>query len=260
MTPNELRGHLDALDVSRAEIAQLLGVSKRTVTRWADGEEIPGPAAAAIRAWRSLHDRYLAWKPNSISVLETDQDQIDRQRNYEIRFNEMLRQVELRGGPAHPWKVDFWNSTAKFGTSEITFCKLANGSFSINSYRRTDRHPDLTSDLPLIQDAAFYIAKEHAKFGAQASALSDIANYVRANAGSFARTGPALLTPKQRIENQKRIAWLASQLDELAVAAHEGAASYLQYEDIQGKLHAAGFYPKDSLVAAVARAFVQTPD
>jgi transcriptional regulator with XRE-family HTH domain len=256
MSPDELRAHLNALNVSRAEIAQLLGISKRTVTRWAEGEEVPGPAAAVIRAWRSLNDRHLAWKPDSISVLENDEDQIERQRKYALRFNEMLKQVELRGGPTHPWKVNFYKSTATFGSSEITFHRLANGGFSISSYRRSDRHPDLAIDMPLIQDAAFCIAQEYAKFGAQATALTDIANYVRTNAAAFARSGQALLTPKQAAEHKRIIERLADRLAELADAARDGMACYAQFEDIQGQLHGAGFFPKDSLVAAVARAFV----
>jgi transcriptional regulator with XRE-family HTH domain len=255
MSPSELREHFNALNVSRQELAQLLGVSKRTVTRWSEGEEIPGPAAAAIRAWRSLNDRQLAWKPDSISVLENDEDQIERFRKYAIRFDEMLKQVERRGGPIHPWKVDFHRSTAIFGTSEITFYKLANGGISINSYRRSDRQPDLTVDMPLIQDAAYCIAHKYAKFEAQASALADIASYVRTNSAVSARSGQALPTSKQAAEQKRHIESLAAQLQELAEAARDGFASYSQYEDIQDRLHAAGFFPKDSLVAAVARAF-----
>jgi transcriptional regulator with XRE-family HTH domain len=256
MSPTEFSEYLKALNVSHAEVAQLLGVSKRTVTRWADGEDISGPAEAALRAWRSLNDRHLAWKPDSISVLENDEDQIERQRTYAIRFNEMLRHVELRGGPTHPWKIDFYHSIATFGSSEITFYKLANGGFSIGSYRRSDRHPNLATDMPLIEDAAYCIAQEYAKFGAQAAALTDIANYVRSNAALFARRGPEMMVPKEAAEHRKRIEHLADRLAELAEASREGLAAYVQYENIQDQLHAAGFFPKDSLVAAVARAFV----
>jgi hypothetical protein len=253
MSPGELRGHLIALNVSRGEIAQLLDVSKRTVARWSEGEEIPGPAAAAIRAWRSLSDRQLAWKPDSVSVLENDEDQIERYRKYAIRFDEMLKQVERRGGPTHPWKVNFHRCAATFGTSEITFYRLANGGISINSYRRSDRQPDLTIDLPLIQDAAYCIAREYVKFDAQASALTDIADHVRTNAVLCARNGQP--TTRQAAERKRYIEWLATQLDELSEAAREGSASYVQYEKIQSQLHAAGFFPTDALVAAVARAF-----
>jgi hypothetical protein len=45
-------------------------------------------------------------------------------------------------------------------------------------------------------------------------------------------------------------------LMDLAEAAREGAAAYVQYEEIEDKLHAIGFFPTDAQVAAVARAFV----
>jgi hypothetical protein len=256
MKQREVLSHLEALDISLGEAATFLGVSKRTVNRWCDGDEVPGPVEAALRAWLSLHKRGLAWRPDSISVLEADEDQIERQRKYAIRFNAMLNEVEKRGGPSTPWKVNFFSSTAKFATSEISFYKLANGGFSIGSYRRSDRHPDLAQDLPLIQDAAFCIANEYQKFGARSAALLDMANYVRANATLFVQDGPAAMPAKQRADHVRRIELLAERLSQLAQDASEGYGSYYQYEEIQRELHAAGFFPKDSLVAAIARAFV----
>jgi hypothetical protein len=44
-------------------------------------------------------------------------------------------------------------------------------------------------------------------------------------------------------------------LEELAEAASTGAASYVQYEEIEERLHALGFFPRDADVAAIARAF-----
>jgi hypothetical protein len=256
MNHGEVRDHLEMLDISRDEAATLLGVSKRTVNRWCEGDEVPGPVEAALRAWLSLHTRGLGWKPDSISILEADEDQIERQRKYAIRFNAMLNEVEKRGGPSTPWKVDFLHSTAKFATSEISFYKLANGGFSLGYYRRSDRHPDLAQDLPLIQDAAYCIANEYKKFGARSAALLDVANYARANAALFAHDGPAMMTAKQKADHVRGIESLAERLAQLAQDASEGQGSYYQYEEIQRQLHAAGFYPKDSLVAAVARAFV----
>lgn len=255
MNQTEVRNHLIALEISRGEAATFLGVSKRTVNRWCEGDEVPGPVEAALRAWLSLHKRGLAWKPDSVSVLEADEDQIERQRKFAIRFNAMLNEVEKRGGPSTPWKVDFFSSTATFATSEISFYKLANGGFSIRSYRRSDRQPDLAQDLPLVQDAAYCIANEYKKFGARTAALLDVANYVRSNAASFARNGPTMMTEKHKADRVRRIELLAERLSQLAQDASEGYGSYYQYEEIQRDLHSAGFYPKDSLVAAVARAF-----
>jgi hypothetical protein len=256
MSRDDLLDYLNSLNISRAEAAQLLGVTKRTVNRWAEGEEIPGPVQAALRAWRSLNERHLAWKPDSISIIENDTDQIERVKAYAVKFEEKLKRVEARGGPTHLWKVDFENATAKFGASEITFYKLANGGFSLGSYRRTDRLPNLDSDAELIEDAAYCISKTFEKLGAQATALIDVAEYVRKHSASFARDGRSQLTPKQVSQQKSEIERLADELNELAEWARGGHASYRRYEEIQGKLHAVGFFPKDSLVAAVARAFV----
>jgi transcriptional regulator with XRE-family HTH domain len=256
MSQDDVQEVLRELDLMREEAAQLLGVSKRTVTRWCEGEEVPGPALAALKAWRALKDRGLAWKPDSISVLENDEDQIERQRQFAVRFSEMLDRVDARGGPIYPWKVDTWRSSATFGTSEVNFHRLANGGFSISSYRRSDRHPDLSQDMPLIEDAAYCIAKEYARFGARAEALTEMANYVRQHSDASVRNGPKLPTPKEAMEKKRSIERLSKKLEELASSASQGIACYAQYEEIERDMHAAGFFPLDEHVAAVARAFV----
>jgi hypothetical protein len=256
VTAEDLQQAFRELDLMREEAAQLLGVSKRTVTRWCEGEEIPGPAEAALKAWISLNRRGLAWKPDAISVLERDEDQIERQRLFALRFEEMLTRVEGRGGAVHPWKIDTWRSAATFGTSEVRFHRLANGGFSISSYRRTDRYANLDEDMPLIEDAAYCIAKEFARFGSRASALTVMANYVREHSALSVRNGPAIATPKEAAERKRIIERLAQKLLELAAAANEGSACYAQYEEIERDLHAEGFFPLDKHVAAVARAFV----
>jgi len=48
---------------------------------------------------------------------------------------------------------------------EITFYKLASGSFSLAYYTRKDGYPDVQRDRELIDDATFYIAKEMRKEG-----------------------------------------------------------------------------------------------
>jgi DNA-binding transcriptional regulator YiaG len=54
MPKAELVAILSALRLTQTEAAQLLEVSDRTVRRWLEGEEVPGPAQAALRAWREL--------------------------------------------------------------------------------------------------------------------------------------------------------------------------------------------------------------
>lgn len=56
--------HLSTLKLSFPEAAQLLGVSERTARRWAEGELVPGPVEAALRAWRRLDAQCLPWKPD----------------------------------------------------------------------------------------------------------------------------------------------------------------------------------------------------
>jgi hypothetical protein len=84
MTSAELKEILAFLGLDLAEAAQLLGISGRTLRRWIDGEEIPGPAQAALKAWRQLHSRHLAWKPDAISVFENDQAQIERAKQHAL--------------------------------------------------------------------------------------------------------------------------------------------------------------------------------
>jgi hypothetical protein len=258
MTPIELQDHLNFLDLSKAEAARLLQVSTRTVTRWLEGEDIPGPVQAAIGAWRSLHQRHLAWKPDSISVHENDTDQIERQRKFAVDFDNMLKRVERRGGPVNPWKVDAYFSRASIGACEVNYHKLANGGFSISSYRRTDRHPDVEKDMPMIEDAAYCIAREYERFHEQGEALKSTAAYVRAHAHVSVRSGPKMPTAAESAKRKREIERMADELDELADAAREGSAIHAQYEDVQRRLHAAGFFLRDADVAAIARAFVRS--
>ena len=119
MEAHQLRQSLDRLNLSPAETAQLLGVTPRTVRRWLDGEEMTGPAVQAIRAWICLHDRHLPWRPDAVSIIENDQDQIDRHRLHAVNFDAILSRVEnaaARGylgwsigtrakPPSAPWRL-----------------------------------------------------------------------------------------------------------------------------------------------------------
>jgi hypothetical protein len=158
MTPPELRLTLSRLELTQAEAAQLLGIAPRTVRRWLDGEDIPGPAEQALRAWIRLHDRNLPWRPDTESVVQDDQDQIARHRAHAIRLNEMLARVEARGGPRVPWAVDRGRQIATLGPMEVSYYKLASGSFSLANYRRKDAEPDVERDWEAIEDAAASIA------------------------------------------------------------------------------------------------------
>ena len=62
-----------------------------------------------------------------------------------------------------PWIVDREGCRAILGPMEVSFHKLASGSFSLANYRRKDGYPDVQRDQEFIDDATFYIAKEMKK-------------------------------------------------------------------------------------------------
>lgn len=158
MTAPELRLILSRLELTQGEAAQLLGVAPRTFRRWLEGEDIPGPAEQALRAWIRLHDRNLPWRPDTESIVQDDQDQIARHRAHAIRLDDMLARVEARGGPRVPWAVDRGRQVATLGPMEVSYYKLASGSFSLANYRRKDADPDVQRDWEAIEDAAASIA------------------------------------------------------------------------------------------------------
>src|SRR5271156_1644618 len=98
--------YLSALKLSFPEAAQFLGVSERTARRWAEGESVPGPVEAALRAWRRLDAQCLPWKPGSMSAFQDDQDQIRRIREHDQLLDTLMHEVEARGGPSTYWAVD----------------------------------------------------------------------------------------------------------------------------------------------------------
>ncbi|MGV7219341.1 helix-turn-helix domain-containing protein [Bradyrhizobium sp. UFLA05-112] len=159
MKPEQFNQYLLRLGLSPSETAQLLSVSPRTVRRWQDGEEIPGPAQQAIRAWVRLHERHLPWRPDSVSIAGDDQDQITRHRSHTINLDAVLERVEARGGAKAPWTVDCDSCRASLETMEVSFYKLQSGSFSLGTYRRTDSAPDTERDRMMIEDAVYCIAK-----------------------------------------------------------------------------------------------------
>jgi len=159
MTEKELRLVLSRLQLTQVEAAQLLGVAPRTVRRWLEGEDIPGPAEQALRAWIRLHERNLPWRPDTESIVDDDQDQIARHRAHAVGLSELLARVEARGGPRVPWSVDRGRRIATLGPMEVSYYKLASGSFSLANYRRKDGDPDVERDWEAIEDAAACIAQ-----------------------------------------------------------------------------------------------------
>jgi hypothetical protein len=256
MTAQEFSGHLSALRLPISEASQLLGVSDRTLRRWLEGEEIPGPAEAALRAWTQLNARNLPWKPDAISVFDDDQDQIERHRRHTQEMVALLHRVEARGGPKNPWTVDLSKNTATFGPFEVGLYRLQSGAFSLSNYRRADIAPDITRDMPFIEDAAYCISKAFGKARASGPALIAVAEYTRQHSSIFARSGPKLLSAAETNRRRREIEALADKIDAMAGPASEGRATYAQFEALLSDLHKNGFFPEISLISAVAHAMV----
>jgi hypothetical protein len=162
MTPAELQQHLSHLGLPQGEAAQLLSVSPRTVRRWFEGEEVPGPVEQVFRAWLRLHDRNLPWRPDSLAIIEDDQEVIARYRAHDVDLSNLLARVEAREGPWPSWEVDREKrrATVGGGVIEVSYYKLRNGSFSLATYTRKDGNPDMLRDRESIEDAAYCIARE----------------------------------------------------------------------------------------------------
>lgn len=260
MPTMELLEHLNHLQLTQAEAAQLLDVSARTVRRWCDGEEVPGPAEAALRAWRKLAERHLAWRPDSASIVEDNPEGIAAHREHAMGLDAVLRRVEARGGPRLAWDVNIPESQATLGRAQVSFYKLQNGGFSLSVYSRRDGvSPDVRRDWSLIEDATFCIAKEFEKHGRRASALSAIAQDVRSKSHIFGNYGSKLLDPEAKRQRQQTIESLADQIDALAAAAREGhTTSYQQFAAIRSELSKAGFSPPDNaIVSELAKTYVE---
>jgi hypothetical protein len=157
---HEFRTALAQLGLTQIEAARLLSVAPRTARRWAEdnAQEIPGPAAHALRAWIGLQRHGLPWRPG-----DYDADQVVRFRDHCIELYELLLRVERRGGPSGTWLVDLDKGTATLGPMHVSFYKLVNGGFSPGSYRRKDGPANWERDWPLLEDAYACIAKAFAE-------------------------------------------------------------------------------------------------
>jgi hypothetical protein len=231
------------------------------MTRWCGGgEEVPGPAAAALRAWRRLEARHLAWRPDSSSIVEDDAERIATHRQEAISLDDLLRRVEARGGPHLPWAVSIPESEATLGRIHVSFYKLQNGGFSPSVYSRRDgEHPDVERDWHLIEDAVFCIAQEFEKHGRRADALKAVAKDIRSKSHVFGQRGPRLLDSGERAERQQAIEAQADRIDAMAERAGGGQpTSYREFNAILSELTNLGYSPPPpSLVSAVARTHVE---
>lgn len=255
MNASDLDSALSTLDLSATDASQLLGIAQRTLRRWREGEAIPAAAEAALRAWLTLHEWGIPWRPDTVSVVDDDKDQIRRMREHAIDVEQMLERVKARGGPKSPWRVDFARRIASFDRFRVTFYELANGGFSLSTYSRADGNPDAQRDAALIEDAAYSIARAYRHAGKQTEALRAVADYTRANARFYAREGARMHAPDERADHLAAIVAVAERIDSLAGAVGRASISYSHFDALMSQLHKLGFFPESDLVAAVAGAF-----
>ncbi len=159
----EFANALRFLHLTQAEAAKLLGVDARTARRWAEGTQLPGPVQAALFAWVRLHKNQLPWRPGSLGIASHDKEHCAARSAKALMIDAAIEKVEKRGGPMNAWIVDFHQRRAISATMEVTFTPLVTGGFCPNVFTRTDRLPDLSRDRPLIEDAAYCIARAQKK-------------------------------------------------------------------------------------------------
>jgi DNA-binding transcriptional regulator YiaG len=258
MTSEELKAAISTLGLTPADAAEYLNVAPRTFRRWLEGEEVPGPAGAAVEAWLRLAQHKLPWKPHSAEIFELNPEEITRYITHADELAAMFRRVENRGGPTDPWHVDMTNGIATFGPFEVSFYKLVGGGFSLSTYRRRDNPPDWKADRSFIEDAAYAIAVGFAKIPDCAEALRNVAEYAQLNSNKYAVRGTRILAPAAADERRAKIEAIGKTFEQMAAAMRHGeTVTYDAFEKQLKELHDLGFFPRSELVSAVARAFLR---
>jgi len=154
MTSEDFERHLHELGLTQTGLAARLGVTARSVRRWQAGEqEIPGWAAEVLQAWRQLNVRNIPWGTDLESIWCGDNAQIHLPQDHDRALADVLERVKGRGGLAAPWRVNLREHSATLGRMKVSFYKLASDSFSLQSYSRSDVHPDPQRDRSLIEEA-----------------------------------------------------------------------------------------------------------
>ncbi|HEX7638563.1 MAG TPA: hypothetical protein VF457_09215 [Burkholderiaceae bacterium] len=174
MRPADVRHHLQLLNLSPTEAADLLGVGLRSMRRWTapdaqgEAEPIPGAVEAALRAWLKLQRLGLAWRPDATALATAAPQTLAAHDANAQALQDVLERVRARRGPATQWDVNLERGRATLGKMMVTFYLLRDGGFTPQSFRRSDGLPiDLQRDQALLEDAYTCI---HAKLQAHAHA------------------------------------------------------------------------------------------
>lgn len=260
MIPIEVRQSLAELQLNQQEAAKLLGVSPRSVRRWLQGEAIPGPAEAALRAWRQLEQRGLAWRPDSVTLYEDNQERIAVYRQEAMKLDALLERVIARGGPRLPWKVDIEEGRATMEWASLSFYKLQNGGFSPSVYRRSDENapPDLERDRELIEDALYCIASTFQRAERRGRALRAVADDIRAHSSNAGTSGRDMISDADKQVRTRSIEAIADKVALLATRSELGdKTNYQQFEKLRAALGQLGLGTDQTLVSEVARSFFE---
>jgi transcriptional regulator with XRE-family HTH domain len=159
MKADEFNNYLKMLGLSQSAVAAHLQVAPRTVRRWQNGEQqVPKPIADLLKAWHQLDKAKIPWSADLESFWHGDADQIRRHQDHALVLADLLQRVERRGGVSAPWRVSLKDHEATLEAMTVHFYALANGGFSLASYRRSDKAPDIHRDWPLIEDAVAVFA------------------------------------------------------------------------------------------------------
>ena len=171
MNAAELRANLKALGLSQLEAARLLGVKRRTINRWATGsQDVSGPAAQALIAWRRLAARGLAWRPDCVEVRFEAAPHPARDREWEESLARRIESVAARGGPRLRWRISLSRHSVSAGGVTVYFDPVAAGLFVPTGYRRLDGQENPERDRLLIDEAVVVFAKAAEKAAARKTA------------------------------------------------------------------------------------------
>ena len=171
MKSGELRESMSVLRLTRTDIGIFMEVRERTVHRWLSGESVvPGSVARTLEAWNYLESQGMPWRPDGISLSQFGHDsdtELPHHRKLQEQIQTTLERVTKRGGTAAPWVVDLRRRCADLQGSWVKFYPLKNGIFTLQTYGRKDKTPDLIRDHKLLEDAiaciASKISDEHQK-------------------------------------------------------------------------------------------------
>jgi transcriptional regulator with XRE-family HTH domain len=174
MNAEGLLAILKDLGLSQLEAARLLGVRPRTINRWATGaQEVSGPAAQALLAWRRLAERGFSWRPDCVEIPFEALSMPDGARGGNQSTARSIDSVAAWSRPRLRWRISLNRRCASAGGLAVYFNRIADDCFVPTGYRRLDREADLERDRPLIEEAAAVFTRAAASEVARKAAADE---------------------------------------------------------------------------------------